>query len=119
MTQPPGRYQDSETAKDLQAAVQARRELGPEMEDHLLEAFLARVEQRVQAQVVQQVKESARPAKAKSRYNPTEIVGTSFGIAVPLLVIAGYFAGQVGILAVCALVLLINLALYFDPKDRL
>ncbi len=119
MTQPAERYQDPETAKDLHAAVQARRELGADLEDHVVDAFLARIEQRVQAQVAQQVTASAKPAKARSKYNPTEIVATSFGIAIPLMGVAGAFGGLTGIMAVVAMVLLVNLVLYLDPRDRL
>jgi hypothetical protein len=118
VTQPVERYQDPETAKDLHAAVQARRELGADLEDHVVDAFLARIEQRVQAQVAQQVTASSKPAKQRTTYNPTEIVGASFGIAIPLCGVAGVFAGALGVLAVIALVLLVNLALYFDPRDR-
>jgi hypothetical protein len=118
LSQPAERYGDAETVKDLHAAVQARRELGPDMEDHVLEAFLARVEQRVQAQVAQQVKEASKPVKKNSNYKPIEIVSSSFGILVPLVVVAGIFGGHAAVLAVVGMVLLVNLVLYFDPRDR-
>jgi hypothetical protein len=118
LTQPAERYQDPETAKDLHAAVQARRELGPDMEDHVLEAFLARVEQRVQAQVTLQVKEASKPVKRNSNYKPIEIVSASFGLLVPLVVVAGLFGGHAAVLAVVGMVLLVNLVLYFDPRNR-
>lgn len=106
---------DSELRTDLKAAVRARRELDPDMEDHVLEAFLARIDQRVQAQVAQQVS-TARPVQKASKYNPTEIVATTFGVAIPLMVIAAIFAHTAGVFAVVALVLAVNLLYYFDNR---
>jgi alkyl hydroperoxide reductase subunit AhpF len=118
VSHPAERYQDPETAKDLRAAVQARHELGPEMEDHVLEAFLARIETRVQAQVARQVKEIAKPGKKNSDYKPVAIIPATFGILVPLIAVAGIFGGSTAVLAVVAMVGLVNLVLYFDPRDR-
>ena len=105
----------SETRKDLQAAVEARRELGPEMEDQVLEAFLARIEGRVQAQIAEQ-RATAKPIRKRGKYNPTEIVGTTFGVAVPLMIIAAIFAGAVGVVAVVALVVVVNLLYILDNR---
>lgn len=106
---------DSETRSELKAAVRARRELDPEMEDHVLEAFLARIDQRVQAQVARQVA-AAKPARKQAKYNPTEIVGITFGVAIPLMVIAAIFAQTAGIVAVAALVLAVNVLYYLDNR---
>jgi hypothetical protein len=106
---------DRETRTDLHAAVHARRELGPEMEDQVIEAFLARIDMRVQAQVSQQLSE-AKPVKARSKYNPTEIVGTSFGVAIPLMIIAGYFGTKLGVAAVVLLVFLVNVLYAYENR---
>jgi hypothetical protein len=110
---------DRETRAELRASVAARRELGPEMEDQVIEAFLARIEQRVQAQVAQQMSAArpVRPKKGKSNDNPTEIVGASFGIAVPLMVVAGIWGQAPGIIAVVAMVLLINAMYLFGKRE--
>jgi len=49
-------------SSDLKASVGARRELGPELEDQVLEAFLARVQGQIDVRVAQQVAGS-RPVK--------------------------------------------------------
>lgn len=108
-----------ETRSDLRAAISARHELGPDMEDHIADAFLARLDGRIQQQVARQIS-AAGPMKArKSKYNPPEVIGTSFGIGIPLIVVAGIFGGAWGVLAVILLVALVNVLLYLDPKDRL
>jgi hypothetical protein len=114
-TGPVNPTEEGEIRNDLKAAVRARRELDPDMEDHLLEGFLARIDQRVQAQVAQQVS-TARPVQRASKYNPTEIVATTFGVAIPLMVIAAIFAHTAGVFAVVGLVLAVNLLYYLDNR---
>lgn len=99
-------------SSDLKASVGARRELGPELEDQVLEAFLARVQGQIDVRVAQQVAGS-RPIKMTSRpvaskYNPTEVVATTFGTAIPLVLFAGYFGHGVGIAMVMLAVIAIN-----------
>jgi Flp pilus assembly protein TadB len=105
-----------ESQAELRAALQARGELGPDMEDHVIDAFLQRIEQRVQAQVDASVAAMKKDRK-KSKTNPTELVATSFGIAVPLMVIAGIFGGSMGIAAVAVMVVVINVLYLFGARD--
>lgn len=89
---------------ELASAVEARRELGPEYEDEVLNAFLEKVEQRL----------DARP-KAVSR-GPERGLAVplgSLGIAIPLVGAAGSVAGLAGVIAVCLAIVLVNLAYAF------
>jgi hypothetical protein len=102
-----------EVVGDLRAALAARRELGGDLEEHLLESFLARVEQQIDARVDQRLKErtgSVSKRKAKDKYNPSEILGVTFGTAIPLSFVAGIFGHGIGIAAVMAAVIVVNLA---------
>lgn len=117
---PPGRLTDRETASDLKAAVGARRELGPEMEDEVLEAFLARVEQRVDARVAQH---SGSKPIAKSKRgeieSPVHVVGGSLVLSIPSLAIAGDVAGALGLVLVVAALIALNTLYFVDRWVRM
>ena len=84
---------------DIQAALEARRELGPEMEPAVVEAFVERMERAIDARVDARVAQSgARPARAGGR-GGTELTLAivSLGVAVPLTAIS---AARVGFFAV-------------------
>jgi hypothetical protein len=86
---------------ELQAAIEARRELGPEHEDELVEAFLARIERRLDTR-------TAVPARKSEDRQPFVISIVSLGVAVPLLGIGGGIAGLGGIVAVCLALVAVN-----------
>lgn len=117
----PARTPHGELSNDLKASVAARRELGPELEDQVLEAFLARVQVQIDARVAEQVAGS-KPVKsptraAGSKYNPTEVVGASFGTAIPLVLFAGIFGHALGIAMVMLAVIGVNVL--YVLHDRL
>jgi hypothetical protein len=90
------RVVDRETQHDLQATLDARRELGPAHDDDLVRGFLERLERRVGP--VQ-----ADPEELKRRRDhQKELILGGMGISVPMLAIAGFIAGLPGIIAVCA-----------------
>jgi hypothetical protein len=85
---------------ELETAVAARRELGPEYEDEILESFLTKVEQRL-AQRGTTREHDERALKARRDHQKEMILG-AMGISVPLFVIAAIFVGLAGIIVVCA-----------------
>jgi hypothetical protein len=129
MESTPGeRLAGRETATDLKASIAARRELGNELEDHVLESFLARVQQRIDLQVREQVQQqlaqsvdlprTIREGRGRSHGAPSPwVVPTALGIAIPLVAIAGNIAHGFGVLVVMVGVLAI-LALYFEYGKR-
>jgi hypothetical protein len=113
---PPDTLSDREVFTDLQAAVHTQRELGSDMEDYVLEAFLARIEQRVDARVAQQSgsKKSGKPKRAVSSQNPMRATGGTLLLAIPLVAIAGDVAQAKGIIVVMLTVLVINVLYFVD-----
>ena len=114
------RVANRETVTDLKATVAARRELGPEMEDQLLESFLARIEQRVDQQVAQRPSGSTPVSghRHSSNINPAAVVAPSLALAIPLIAIAGAAGGAVGVVAVMATVLIINVLFFVTQSSR-
>ena len=110
-----------EVVSELRAAVEARRELGGDLEEHLIESFLTRVEQQIDARVDRRLAQrggSYPRRKSGDKYNPSEIMRVSFGTAIPLTIFAGIFGGGLGIAAVMAAVVVVNLAYMFEHRSR-
>ena len=87
---------------EVRAALEARRELGDEMEPAIVDAFVARIEE----QLVTRADTSERALKRKRDHQKEMVLG-SMGIAVPLLAIAAIFTGLPGVVAVCVALVLI------------
>jgi hypothetical protein len=89
---------------ELAAAVEARRELGQELEPQVIEGFLEKVERAIDARVEERVRERL-PAKP-DRNRQQELALGSLAISIPLIALAGIFAG---VAAVCVAIVLVNL----------
>lgn len=86
---------------EAQAALEARRELGPGYEDDLVERFAARVEERLKA----------RPPAPRARLDhnqKTAIVIVSIMASIPLIAIASG-SGLAGVIAICTALVAVNL----------
>jgi hypothetical protein len=83
--------------EELQAAIEARRELGAELEPELIDGFVERIEKRLAARGGENEK-----ALKRRRDHQKEMVLGAMAISIPLFAIAAIFAGLAGILAVCA-----------------
>ncbi|WP_406113499.1 hypothetical protein [Kitasatospora purpeofusca] len=66
--------------RDLDATLQARKELGPEYESELVDSFLARIDARLDARVERRVAERLGPAAG---YGPTDGYGPTEGYGRP------------------------------------
>jgi Flp pilus assembly protein TadB len=82
---------------ELQAAIEARRELGPDIEPALIDSFVERIERRI----AERTEASERSLKRKRDHQKEMVLG-AMGISIPLLAIAAIFAGLAGVIAVCA-----------------
>jgi hypothetical protein len=82
--------------EELHAAVEARRELGPEMEPAIVDAFVERIERRLAERA-----DAAEGALWRKREHQKEMVLGSMAISIPLLAIAAVFTGLPGVIAVC------------------
>ena len=82
---------------ELQAVIEARRELGSEMEPAVIDAFVERVERRLD----ERAEERERSLKRKREHQKEMVLG-AMGISIPLLAVAAIFTGLAGVLVVCA-----------------
>ena len=85
------------TREELQAAIEARKELGAEMEPALIDAFVERIERRL----AEQAGTTEQSLKRKREHQKEMVLG-AMGISIPLMAIAAIFTGLPGVLAVCA-----------------
>jgi hypothetical protein len=93
---------DALPKEELHAAMEARKELGAEMEPAVIDAFVARIERRLAGRT----DESERALK-RSRDHQKEMVLGSMAISVPLFAIAAVFTGLAGVVAVCVMLAVI------------
>jgi hypothetical protein len=82
---------------EIQAAIEARRELGAEMEPALIDSFVERIERRLDERTT----ERERTLKKKREHQKEMVLG-AMGISIPLLAIAAIFTGLAGVIVVCA-----------------
>jgi hypothetical protein len=107
---------------DLHAAVRARQELELDMEEQVLESFLQRLEGRVDAMVdsmvdsrLGEIRKSTAPAKpAKTPPPDVGVIAGTMALAIPIAVVAGIFAGALGIGLVMAGVVGVILLYFID-----
>lgn len=82
--------------QELHAAVEARKELGPDMEPAVVDAFVERIERRLADRA-----DRGELALMRKRDHQKEMVLGSMAISIPLLAIAAIFTGLAGVIAVC------------------
>ena len=90
---------------ELQAALEARKELGADMEPAVIDAFIERIER----QLVERAREREQSLKRKRDYQKEMVLG-AMGISVPPFVIAAIFTGLAGVIVVCATLAVIAVA---------
>ncbi len=81
---------------ELEAAIEARKELGAEMEPAVIDAFVERIEHRLAVR-----DEPGEQALRQRREHQKEMILGAMGISVPLLLFAAIFTGLAGVIAVC------------------
>ena len=87
---------DGALREELNTALAARRELGEELEPAVVDAFVDRIEQRIDKRVG-----DSEAALKRKRDHQKEMILGSMGVSVPLFVVAAIFAGLPGIVVVC------------------
>ena len=98
------------TREELQAALAARRELGDELEPHLIDSFVGRIERRIDERVDERL--GPHLARRQSRSDDKQFVMAlvSLGVAIPLTAIAVSNGGLVALAIVWIGIVLVNLA---------
>ncbi len=92
---------------DLEAAIEARRELGPSLEPELVDRFVERIEQRIDERI--RAGTAKRGGGSHRDDQAFVITLVTLGVAIPLMGIAGGTAGLAGVIAVCVALVLLNL----------
>ena len=97
----------SGTHDELQAAIEARRELGREHEPEIIDGFLDRIEKRMDQRIDERLRQRREtvPRKRDPAYSVTFV---SLGISIPLLAIAGGISGLAGMIVVCLALVAVN-----------
>jgi hypothetical protein len=90
--------------EELQAAIEARKELGADMEPAVIDSFVERIERRL----TERSAENERALKRRRDHQREMILG-AMGISVPLFAIAAIFTGLAGVIAVCVVLAVIAL----------
>jgi hypothetical protein len=90
--------------RDIQATLEARRELGPAYDEQFLDALVEKLTRQVaQARQPQPLAHNSFNAKQRS-----ELAIVSLVFAVPLIAIAGAMTNLPGVIFVCAAIVAIN-----------
>jgi len=87
---------------ELEATIEARKEVGSDMEPALIDAFVERIEKRLAGR-----KEESEKALKRKRDHQKEMVLGAMGISIPMLAIAAIFTGLAGVIVVCAAIAVI------------
>ena len=95
---------DDVVKDELRSVIEARNELGEEMEPAVIDAFVERIEQRLADRA-----DAGERALQRKRNHQKEMVLGSMGISVPLFALAAIFTGLPGVIAVCAALIVIAL----------
>jgi hypothetical protein len=90
--------------EELAAAIEARRELGAELEPHVVDSFVERIERRVAERT------SAKPARKDDSGNTVVLAIVSLLAGIPITAIAATHGGIAALLVVWAGIVLVNLA---------
>ncbi len=93
---------DAPLRDELGTAIEARQELGEEMEPAVIDAFVERIERRL----ADRDDRRERALKRKRDHQKDMILG-SMAISIPLFVVAAVFTGLAGVVAVLIALVLI------------
>jgi len=93
---------DDVVKDELQSAIEARKELGDEMEPAVIDAFVERIERRLADRA-----DRSERALYRKRNHQKEMVLGSMAISIPLFALAAIFTGLPGVIVVCAALVII------------
>jgi hypothetical protein len=96
---------ETEARRELEATVAARRELGPEHDDALIDGFLERIDREIDRRVEERL---AR----RTPWQP-HLGRRDLGAAVPIVVAAGIFGGPAGVFVALTVLLVVFLVRSF------
>jgi hypothetical protein len=86
---------DPVVREELRSAIEARQELGAEMEPAVIDTFVERIERRL----ADRADQDERALKRRRDHQKEMILG-SMAISIPLFAVAAIFTGTAGVVAV-------------------
>jgi hypothetical protein len=91
---------EDEAQKELEATLAARRELGPEHDEHLIAGFLDRIDREIDRRVEERVGQRVeqREPHAHLPHPPNLLQAPVLGPVVGVVAVAGIFGGVVGVI---------------------
>jgi len=87
---------------EARAMLEARKELGEEMEPALVDAFVERIEKRL----AQTSRESEQALRRKREHQKEMVLG-GMALSIPLFALAAIFTGLAGVIVVCSALVVI------------
>lgn len=103
-------------AKDLEATIAARAELGREYEPALVESFVERLDAAVAERL--RIETEARASEAKRGGIDKELIFGSLGIGIPLTAIAGGIGDVTGLVIAWGGIVAVNVAAALSSRHR-
>jgi hypothetical protein len=88
--------------EELEAAIEARKELGAELEPAVVDSFVERIEK----SLVQRDDQRERALKRKRDHQKEMVLG-AMALSIPMMAIAAIFTGLAGVIAVCVAIAVI------------
>ena len=95
---------------ELEAAIEARKELGAEMEPAVIDAFVERIERRLGER-----SGASEQSLRRRRDHQKEMVLGGMALSIPLFALAAIFTGLAGVLVVCGLLAVIAVVTARSP----
>ncbi len=94
--------------EELKAHLEARRELGPEMDDLLVASFLEKIDREIDSRIEAKLAQRTRALQSDRRGATITLIVT-LALAIPLSAVAAWTAGLPGLAIVWAALLFLNL----------
>ncbi|MFI6503028.1 hypothetical protein [Nonomuraea typhae] len=107
--------------EELQATLDARRDLGPEYEQALVDSFIERLDTTIAARVRAEVDSYGPPPGRKQKSRGSEMIPIalgSLGLGIPLTAIAGSTAGELGLILAWISIIVVNLVAAMTVNRR-
>jgi hypothetical protein len=114
-----GSVAEESSRDDVAAAIGARRELGPDYEDAVIDSFVARLDRQIAERVDQQVAErvggrvdppAAQPAAETKDSSAFVVSLVSLGAGIPITAVSSSEAGVAGLIVSWAGIAAVNFA---------
>ena len=96
--------------EEVQHHLVARQELGEGLEDELVASFMRQIQGAIAEEVARQVR--IREIETEKLWDKRkEVLAITLGCGIPLLLFAAIFAQLMGVVVVCAMLVLVNMGI--------